>query len=86
MVAINYSELRNNLKAMMDSTCDNHEPIIVNRKNHGDVVMVSLEDYQSLQETAYLLKSPKNAQRIYESVESFKKGGGTERELIEDDA
>ncbi len=86
MVAINYSELRNKLKEMMDLTCNNHDPIIVSRKNHEDVVMLSLDDYEALQETAYLLKSPKNAQRILESIESLKNGKGVERNLIEDHA
>ena len=63
MAAINYSELRNNLKEMMDRACNDHESLIVSRKNHADVVMLSLEDYESLKETAYLLRSPANAKR-----------------------
>lgn len=84
MTVITYSELRNNLKKMMDKACNDHETVIVNRKNHADVVMLSLADYESLQETAYLLRSPANAKRILESVESFRNGEGTERDLIEE--
>lgn len=86
MVAVNYSELRNNLKEMMDKACEDHETVIVNRKNHADVVMLSLADYEALQETAYLLRSPENAKRILESIESFNTGKGEEHALIEDDA
>ena len=85
MAAINYSELRNNLKEMMDRACNDHESLIVSRKNHADVVMLSLEDYESLKETAYLLRSPANAKRILASVESFRSGGGTEHPMIEEE-
>jgi antitoxin YefM len=67
----------------MEKVCDDHAPIIITRKNQRSVVLLSLEDYQALEETAYLLRSPKNARRLLESVVELESGGGTERELVE---
>jgi antitoxin YefM len=67
----------------MEKVCDDHAPIIITRKNQRSVVLLSLEDYQALEETAYLLRSPKNARRLLESVAELESGGGTERELVE---
>lgn len=67
----------------MDQVCDDHTPIIVTRQNNRSVVMLSLEDYQALEETAYLLRSPKNAKRLMESILELESGRGTERGLIE---
>jgi antitoxin YefM len=83
MNALTYSQARSNLAKTMDKVCDDHSPIIVTRKNQRSVVMISLEDYQALEETAYLLRSPKNARRLLESVAELESGGGTERELAE---
>jgi antitoxin YefM len=83
MNALTYSQARSNLAKTMDKVCDDHSPIIVTRKNQRSVVMISLEDYQSLEETAYLLRSPKNARRLLESVAELESGGGIERELAE---
>jgi antitoxin YefM len=67
----------------MEKVCDDHAPVIITRKNQRSVVLLSLEDYQALEETAYLLRSPKNARRLLESVAELETGGGTERELVE---
>jgi antitoxin YefM len=67
----------------MEKVCDDHAPVIITRKNQRSVVLLSLEDYQALEETAYLLRSPKNAHRLLESVAELESGGGTERELVE---
>jgi antitoxin YefM len=67
----------------MEKVCDDHAPVIITRKNQRSVVLLSLEDYQALEETAYLLRSPKNARRLLESIAEFESGGGTERELVE---
>jgi len=83
MNVLTYSQARSNLAKTMDKVCDDHSPIIVTRKNQRSVVMISLEDYQALEETAYLLRSPKNARRLLESVAELESGGGTERELAE---
>ena len=68
MNAIPYTHARNHLAETMEKVCDDHAPVIITRKNRGSVVMMSLEDYQALEETAYLLRSPKNARRLLESI------------------
>lgn len=83
MNAITYSQARRDLAKTMDKVCDDHSPIIITRKSRRSVVMISLEDYQALEETAYLLRSPKNARRLLESIAELESGGGTERELVE---
>lgn len=83
MNTITYSEVRAKLAETMEKVCDDHAPMIVTRKNSRSVVMISLDDYQALEETAYLLRSPKNAQRLLESIAELENGGGTERILTE---
>ena len=83
MDAITYSHARANLAKTMDRVCDDHAPVIITRKNAGAVVMLSLDDYEGLEETAYLLRSPANARRLLESVEEIEAGGGVERRLPE---
>ncbi len=83
MNAITYSQAREHLAKMMDKICDDHSPIIVTRKNQRSIVMISLEDYEALEETAYLLRSPKNVRRLLESIAELDSGGGTRRELAE---
>ena len=82
MDTLTYSEARSKLANTMDKVCDDHAPIIITRKNSQSVVMMSLDDYQALEETAYLLRSPKNAKRLIESISELKSGGGTLRKLI----
>ena len=78
-----YTALRSNLAKTMDQVCDDHEPVTVTRSNARPVVILSLEDYKALEETAYLLRSPKNLQRLLESITELESGKGLERELIE---
>ena len=82
MEAITYSSARQNMATTMDSVCDDHSPIIITRKNKRSVVMLSLEEYNSLTETAYLLRSPKNAVRIFEAISELNDGDGVERKLL----
>jgi len=65
----------------MEKVCEDHDPVIITRRNESSVVMMSLEDFQALEETAYLLRSPKNVRRLLESIAQLETGGGTEREL-----
>ena len=83
MNSITYSRARSNLAETIDKVCADHDPIIITKKSQQSVVMISLQDYESLEETAYLLKSPKNALRLLESIKTLDGGRGTERELIE---
>ncbi len=82
MDTLTYSEARSKLANTMDKVCDDHAPIVITRKNSQSVVMMSLDDYQALEETAYLLRSPKNAKRLIESIVELKSGGGSSRKLI----
>ncbi len=83
MNALTYSQARKELAKTMDKVCDDHSPVVITRKNQRSIVMISLEDYQALEETAYLLRSSRNARRLLESVAELQASGGTERELIE---
>lgn len=80
MNTITYTAARGNLAQTMQQVCADHEPVIITRKDEA-VVMLSLEDYKSLEETAYLLRSPKSAKRLLESVAELEGGKGTERKL-----
>lgn len=83
MDAIPYTRLRANLAGEMDRVCEDHAPLIVTRKSSASVVMISLEDYEALEETSHLLRSPKSARRLLESITELEVGGGTERKLAE---
>ena len=83
MNTITYTLARSNLAQTMDKVCDDHAPVIITRKAAKPVVMMSLDDYEALEETAYLLRSPKNARRLLESIVQLEADKGTERELAE---
>jgi antitoxin YefM len=83
MKALNYTSVRSNLAKTMKAVCDDHDPVIITRKKHDAVVMMSLEDYEALNETAYLLHSPRNTKRLLESIEELEKGNGKVRKLVE---
>ena len=83
MKAISYTAARSNLAKTMESICNDHEPVIITRKNERSVVMLSLEDYEELEETAYLLRSPKNMKRLIESISELEDGKGLPKELNE---
>ena len=81
MKAITYTAARQNLAKTMETVCKDHAPVIVTRKTTNSVVIMSLEDFEALEETAYLLRSPKNTRRLIESVVQLEEGQGSEREL-----
>jgi len=83
MDSISYTKARAQLAKTMDDVCENHEPVIITRSGEASVVMLSLEDYKSLEETAYLLRSPKNARRLIEAIAELERGGGAERDLAD---
>lgn len=83
MNSISYTAARSNLAKTMEQVCDDHAPIAITRKGQGAVVMISMEDYQALEETAYLLRSPKNARRLIDAISDLEQGRGNERELSE---
>lgn len=69
MNTMSYTSARNHLAATMDAVCTNHDAVIITRGKSAAVVMISLEDYQSIQETHYLMHSPSNAARIVEAID-----------------
>ena len=83
MDAISSTAARTNLAKTMDQVCEDHAPIIITRSKSQSVVMMSLEDYEALQETAYLLRSPRNARRLLDSIAELEQGEGQERALGE---
>ena len=82
MEATTYTAVRQNLAKTMEKVCKDHSPVIVTRRKSGSVVIMSLEDYEALEETAYLLRSPKNTRRLIESIAQLEDGKGIERSLI----
>ena len=83
MKAMTYTHARQNLAKTMEKVCQDHSPIIVTRKTTDSVVIMSLEYYEALEETAFLLRSPKNTRRLIESIAQLEEGQGTERELLD---
>ena len=78
-----YTEFRQHLKSFLDKVLASRSPLFVTRANGEDVVVMSKADYDSMEETFYLLKSPKNATRLLDSIEDYKDGKGKERKLLE---
>lgn len=84
MRAKSISDFRKNIAADIDAAVDDHVPLIITRPGGKDAaVVMSLEDFNSWQETAYLLSNPANAERLRRSVADLDAGKGKERNLIE---
>jgi len=83
MRTMTYSESRAKYAETLNSVEDNREEVVITRAGHEPVVIVSLADYESLKETAYLLKSPANARRLLASIENLEAGRGVRRDLAE---
>lgn len=83
MESIRYAKARPKLDKLMEKVCKDHNPVIITRQNAAPVVMLSLADYRSYEETAHLMGSAKNAQRLNEAIAQLEAGAGKERELIE---
>ena len=85
MNILTFSEARAGLKAVMDDVCTDHSPTVITRQSGEAVVMLSLADFNSIEETLYLLGSPKNATRLMASFDQFKSGKARIRELDRDE-
>jgi antitoxin YefM len=85
MNILTFSEARAGLKTVMDEVCKDHAPTVITRVNGEHVVMLSLSDFNSIEETLYLLGSAKNAHRLMESIAQLKAGKTHIRELICDE-
>nr|WP_120492081.1 type II toxin-antitoxin system prevent-host-death family antitoxin [Corynebacterium lactis] len=84
MKTMSYTESRANYAQVLDDVVNDREETIITRAGHEPVVIVSLAEYESLRETAYLLRSPANAQRLLGSIDNLERGRGQQHELIED--
>ena len=84
MQVVNFTEARNNLKSIFDDVYHNSDAVIVNRKHGENVVIISLDRYNSISETEYLLRSPKNKERLLQSIASAKAGRLEEKDLKEE--
>jgi antitoxin YefM len=84
MDTISYSAFRSHLASTLDKVNDDHKPVLITRQNGKPAVVISLEDFQSYEETAYLMASPKNAERLNQAIAEVNAGKTVQRELIEE--
>jgi antitoxin YefM len=84
MKVVSFSEARNNLKTVLDRVVEDADYTIITRRDADDAVVMSLEYFNSLLETVYLLKSPANAAHLERSIAQFKEGKALERDLLND--
>ncbi|MEI6275260.1 MAG: type II toxin-antitoxin system Phd/YefM family antitoxin [Prolixibacteraceae bacterium] len=84
MIAANFSEFRTQLKKYLDSVEDNNETLIVKRKTGKGTVMISLDEYNSIMETVYLLSSKANTDKLYESIDQMKNGNTVSLDSMEE--
>jgi antitoxin YefM len=82
MDVVSYSDARANLKGVMDRVVNDRTHVVITRQKAEAVVVVSLEDWNAMEETMHLLSTPANAERLRESIRQLENGGGTERELV----
>ena len=84
MKTTSYSDFRRNLAGMIDAVNADHEPVMITRdRGKPAAVLMSLEDYASFEETRYLLRSPRNAQRLIDAIQQLEDGAGFEKRLAE---
>ena len=81
-ISTTYTDIRKNLKSSFDKVIREHIPLLVTRKNGGNVVILSEDDFEALEETAYLLRSPKNAKRL---LEAMKRNNGISLEELKNE-
>lgn len=84
MKVVTYSQARNNLKRILDRVVDDADYTVITRRDAEDTVVMSLDSFNSLLETVHLLKSPANAAHLARSIEQFKHGQITEKELLDE--
>jgi len=83
MDTVTYTDARAQLKTIMDRAIDDHEEIVISRRNGGSVVMISLEDWNAMQETLHLLSTPANAADLRQSIAELDAGEGQQQVLVE---
>lgn len=84
MQVVTFTEARNNLKSILDRVVTDADYTVITRRDAEDTVVMSLESFNSLLETVYLLRSPANAAHLARSIEQYQNGQVTERELLDE--
>ena len=84
MDTMSYSAFRTNLAKTLDKVNDDHTPVLITRQNGKPAVVISLDDFHAYEETAYLMASPKNAQRLNDAIVEIESGHFLRRELDEE--
>ena len=84
MDTISYSNFRSHLANTLDKVNDDHVPIMITRQNGKPAVLISLEDFKSYEETAYLMASPKNAARINQAIAEIEAGKTVQHPLFDE--
>ena len=84
MDTISYSAFRTHLAGTLDKVNNDHKPILITRQNGKPAVVISLEDFQAYEETAYLMASPKNAERLNQAISEVEAGNTIKKGLIEE--
>lgn len=85
MKTMTYSESRARYAETLNSVTDDREEVVITRAGHDPVVIVALDDYQSLKEAAHLLRSPENARRLLAAIDRLESGGGAPHDLVDPD-
>lgn len=83
MKTMSYTESRARYAEVLDSVVDDREEVVITRAGHEPVVIVSLADFESLRETAYLMRSPANARRLLDAMERLESGEGEVHDLVD---
>lgn len=86
MRTVSYSESRANYAEILNAVENDREEIVITRAGHEPVVMIALSEYESMKESAYLMRSPANARHILNSIAELEQGRGEVHELIDPDA
>jgi antitoxin YefM len=81
---MSYTESRARYAEVLDGVVNDREEVVITRAGHPSVVIMSLDDFESLKETAYLMRSPANARRLLDAMERLEGGGGAAHELLDD--
>lgn len=84
MRVVSFTEARNGLKSVLDNVVNDADTTVITRRDSEDAVVMSLDYYNSLMETVYLLKSPANAAHLAKSISQYKKSEYSQKELMDD--
>ena len=84
MDTMSYSAFRNHLAGCLDKVNDDHKPLLITRQNGKPAIVMSVEDFHSYEETAYLMASPLNAERLNQAIQEVEIGNFGQHELIDE--